>query len=360
MTDSSVMESYARALMAALCRGLVPYPDPARRRRVRRRARVLVTCEPWPGDAATGADVAQLALLRVLWLQRQIRRAARTRSHEAAVLLARSCLEACLLGIFCLGREDVVDRMRSANVKAMIEMAGYLVDDGVLSKDVLARMLGTIGEPKAGPTFWQIVEKVEQCPGGAGAISLYRRFYVPTSTFFVHANAASLLRHVTRGDAVSEKPMVPWTLTSAVRVGDACVGLLARAVAKHAGADIGEFGTYAEDHLKRAFTPVAVVAGKGMGRSIDWGKVPALVREVVKLRRYFDSGQAVLDPPQVREAKVRTLFETYTTAVFKRENSNLPPDAFEALVDYFVEKILDDLAAMAARHSDTPRNPATT
>jgi hypothetical protein len=47
-------------LALALFRGLLPYPDPQRQRRIRRSARGLVTCDPWPGNAATGVDVAQL------------------------------------------------------------------------------------------------------------------------------------------------------------------------------------------------------------------------------------------------------------------------------------------------------------
>jgi hypothetical protein len=324
-------------------RSLLPYPDPLRRRRVRRSARALVACEPWPGDAASGTDVAQLALLRVLFLQRQVRRAARTRSHEAAVLLARSSLEASVLGIYCLGQADVVDRLAAANVKASIHMLGYLVDDGVLSAEVLEETLSAYREPKKGPDFWQIVEAVEKGSGGAGAISLYRRFYVPTSTFFVHANAASLLRHVRADDRLRDRPMSPWMMRSAVRVADACGGLLATAIVRQAGAEAGEFSTYAEDHLKRAFTPVAVIADKGIGRAIEWRALLPLAREVARMRRYFDSGQAERGPEAVTEARLRALFAIYTKAAFDQEESTVPPDAFDPLIDYFVEKILADL-----------------
>lgn len=339
------MDSYTKALASALVRGLLPYPDPRRRRGVRRSARELVACEPWPGDAATGADVAQLALLRVLWLQRQIRRAARTRSHEAAVLLARSSLEATLLGIYCLGQDDVVGRLASANAKATIKMLGYLVDDGVLSKEVLEKTISAIAEPKNAPDLWQMVAAVEKRSGGAGAISLYRRFYVPTSTFFVHANAASLLRHVNADDGLSERPISPWMLRSAVRVGDACVGLLATAIALHAGSEASGLAAYGDDHLKRAFTPVAVMAGKGFRRAVQWRALLPLVREVVKMRRYFATGQAESQPPEATEARLRALFAIYTQAVFDREDTTVPADAFDPLIDYFIEKILADLTA---------------
>ena len=34
----------------------------------RHQARALIDCKKWPGDDATGAEAAQLALLRLLWL----------------------------------------------------------------------------------------------------------------------------------------------------------------------------------------------------------------------------------------------------------------------------------------------------
>jgi hypothetical protein len=86
-------------------------------------ARSLVDCEPWPDDdATTGADAAKLALLRLLWLQRQTRSAARHRNGEATVLLARSLVEACILGLYCLHKPDAIPRLKAANIKAMGSM----------------------------------------------------------------------------------------------------------------------------------------------------------------------------------------------------------------------------------------------
>jgi hypothetical protein len=86
----------------AVLRTLLPRPDLIQRRRVRSAARNLVTCSPWPGEDATGTDAAQLAVLRLLWLQRQVRRAVRGRHREASVMLARASVETCILGLYCL------------------------------------------------------------------------------------------------------------------------------------------------------------------------------------------------------------------------------------------------------------------
>lgn len=60
----------------------------------------LATRDLWPQDeaAVTALDFAQLALLRLLRLQRETRRAVRTRQREAAALLARTSMETCILG----------------------------------------------------------------------------------------------------------------------------------------------------------------------------------------------------------------------------------------------------------------------
>jgi hypothetical protein len=355
------VDPYLKALAASLLRGLLPYPDPARRRRVCGNARALVACEPWPDDAATtGPDVAQLALLRVLSLQQQIRRAARTRQREAAVLLARSSLESCILGIYCLHKNDAVERLRAANIKAMVEVMGYLIDDGLMPKDVFEQCLQAIGEPRRGPSVWDMVQLVEKTPDGAGAVSLYRRFYVPTSTFFVHANAASLLRHVKSDNTITERPMFPWTARSAVRVGDACVGILATAVAKSAAVQVSEFGDYAEAHIKRAFTPLAVMAGKGLGRTLKPAQILGMVREIRTMRRYYSSGQAVRDPADVREARVRAVFAKYTEIVFDPGDldPSVPAAAFQPFIDYLVGRVLNEIATLPGDHR-AARSPAS-
>jgi hypothetical protein len=64
---------------------------------------------------AASADVAQLAMLRLLWLQRETRRAVRARHREAAVMLARASVETLLLGLYCLREKKAVDQLNAAS-----------------------------------------------------------------------------------------------------------------------------------------------------------------------------------------------------------------------------------------------------
>ncbi|MEV6012603.1 hypothetical protein AB0M29_38165 [Streptomyces sp. NPDC051976] len=286
-------------------RGLLPYPEPFRRRRVRAAAHRLVTCENWPDDdKTTGVDVAQLALLRLLWLQDQTRRASTGRHKEATVLLARAAVEGCLLGLYSLHVPGAVARLHAANIKAMGDILSYVVDDGLVTQSAVEQSLAAFGTKGGPPTVRQMVDQVEAAAGGAGALSLYRRFYQPTSTYFVHANAASLLRHVRPGGFLTGKPTIPWARRSAVRISDACVGILAAALARHAGTDPTEFETYAQAHAARAITPLAVVAGRGGWSALKLAELPAARKRALELRSYAVSEQALLDTPAVRKAHV--------------------------------------------------------
>jgi hypothetical protein len=125
-----------------IARTLLPWPDLIRRHRVRSAARKLVTCSPWPGLDATGTDAAQLAILRVLWLQRQTRRAVRGRHREASVMLARSSIEACILGLYCLHEDGAVAHLQAANIKALRDVVHYLSDTGLVPAEVIERCGG--------------------------------------------------------------------------------------------------------------------------------------------------------------------------------------------------------------------------
>jgi hypothetical protein len=321
-------------------RGLLPYPDPARRRRVRRAASRLVVYEPWSADDATmGRDAAQLALLRILWLQKQTRRAACSRQREAAALLARSALEACILGLYCLHAEDPVADLRAAYLKATGQMLDYLTADGFIPRDVMDQALRAFGTPKQGPTVKAMAELVDAQTGGTVAADLYRRLYAPTSTFFVHANTASLLRHVDTHSALSARPSFPWARRSAVRLADACVGILAAAIANDGGTPTAGFVSYAEAHVKRVIMPVAITAGKGVVRLGGLAQFRGMLHDARDLRDYLFSAQAANDPPHMREVRVRVLINKFAATVV---DADTPAGVVQPIADYLVQKILSE------------------
>jgi hypothetical protein len=101
----------------ALLSPSLPHPDPRRRSKARRAALRLVDGVSWPGDDATPAQVAGLALLRLLWLQREAHRCS-PRQTEASALLARASIETCITGLYWLHGEDDIARARSQNANS--------------------------------------------------------------------------------------------------------------------------------------------------------------------------------------------------------------------------------------------------
>ncbi|WP_316770366.1 hypothetical protein [Streptomyces sasae] len=343
--DAGAVDSTVKTLLTDIVRGLLPAPDPVRRRRVRASARKLVDCDPWAegDDARTGPDVAKLALLRLLHLQLQTRRAAMAGVDEAVVQLARSSVEVCVLGVCSLHETNVVAQLRAGYLKAINSMLTYLVDEGLVTKDLLDQSAAAMGRAANGPSVWAMADRIDTAVGSTGAVSLYRRFYVPTSAFFVHANAASLLRHVRKDNTLSERPSMPWTRRSALHVSDACVGLLASAIAASEGKPFVEFESYAYNHMALTFTPMAVAMTQGLRRSMQLSQLPLLVRTVRDLRQYTQSPQAAADTPEAREARLRDGYDEFV----RLAGLDLPDDVVRLLGDDFVSRVLEGIAEYA-------------
>jgi hypothetical protein len=301
---------------------------------MRSRARNLARVDKWPEENATSLDAAKLATCRLLWLQRQTRRAVRGRHRDAAVLLARSSVESCVLGFYCLHQADAPAQLNAANLKALRDMLRYLEDLGLVPGDVIDQCLRALGQPRRAPDVKQMAQHVDQATSGGDAISLYRNLYVPTSNFFAHG-AGGLLRHVSPDGKVSRRPARAWARRSPARVADACAALLAAGVAQRTGADASAFTRYANRHIRRALSPLAALAASGYGRSAKPSEMIAAIKAATRLGTYIWSGEAARDTTEIRALRIRqglteTLHATHLTA---------PPGALEPLLDHLADKL---------------------
>jgi hypothetical protein len=167
---------------------VLPVPDLPSRYRVRRLAAGLFKCDPWPGMTATGEDAAQLAILRLRWVQHGTRRAVRSRQDEAAVMLARVSIATLITGLYCLYEQDAVAQLQAENIRNLPLLLKFLTDAGVIPASVLdecIRRLG-YGQPAKGPTVEVMATAVDKSLGARAAVDLYDRFYRPSSTLTVH------------------------------------------------------------------------------------------------------------------------------------------------------------------------------
>jgi hypothetical protein len=301
------------------------------RRRVRRAASNLVECDPWPGMDAEDIDAAQLAILRLMWLQCQTRRSVRGRHREAATMLARASIETLIVGLYCLHRPGAVAQLQAANVKALEGMLQYVSDMGLIPADVLAECIRrlNLGQPKRGPTVEDMARRIDEATGGSVAIDLYNRFYRPTSNLAVHANAGSLLRHVRADSHLVHRPGKLWTRRSAARIADASLGILAAAVAQRKDRPSQALAEYAERHAARALTPVAVMAGVGAG-DFKPRQVIDTIRIIRETGTYLWSGQAASEPMEVRQAHIRDQF----AAALHVAIADIPPGSLDPFLDH--------------------------
>ncbi|MEW2477314.1 hypothetical protein AB0875_26335 [Micromonospora gifhornensis] len=318
-------------------RGVLPYPDLLRRARVRHRARDLAISAPWPQDgaAATGLDFAQLALLRLLWLQRETRRAVRTRQREAAALLARTSMETCILGLWCLHNPAASGKLRTSEIKTASGMLTFLSSTGLIPDTLIRQAVHALGEPEKLPDVRSMAAQIDAKTGATLAIHLYDQAYRPASQYFTHATNSSLLRHVTHERRRIARPTNSWVRRAPVRLADACVGLLAGAVADRVTAPTKLFLRYAEGHAKRVLPPLLATIGKGMAQRVSVGDVVHVLRKSQDVRAYLSRTGPEAAPVE-REVRLRDLYDT----LIARLDLDLPPEAIQPIIDHFVTVVL--------------------
>jgi hypothetical protein len=279
----------------------LPYRDPWRRRQIRIDARKLVTCSPWPGESATADQVAQLALLRLLALQREARRATRHRLADSAALAVRNSIETYLVGMYCLFGSDPLDHLNAQNTHALKAILRYLPDE-IVPKDLVATLVASLGKAERAKPLTEIAQVVDAATGTTDCVTLYEGFYAALSTSYAHGRGLALLRHVGKKGRLIARPRRAWGRRSPIHLGDALVAQFASALAEHHGGIADSFRTYAEAHRNRVITPLFSMRGGGSLSSIQWTHAPRAVVEILRLRRYV-AGTGKNDTAQVRQAR---------------------------------------------------------
>ncbi|GAA1810850.1 hypothetical protein GCM10009682_35550 [Luedemannella flava] len=323
---------------------MLPYPDLVRRVRVRHRARSLAARDPWPDDeaAVTGLDYATVALLRLLSLQRETRRAVRWRQREAAALLARTSLETCVLGLWCLHNPDAAAMLRASEIRAASTMLTFLSAAGLIPDALIKQAVAALGEPGKLPDVRAMTQQIDAATSARLAAHMYDLAYRPASQYFTHATSSALLRHVTSKRRRTTRPTNPWFRRVPARTADACVGLLAGAIAVRMAVPADVFLRYAEGHAGRVLPPLVVTLGKGLMRKRSLVDLMHLVTEMQEetrdMRAYLDrvgTGETRTE----REAQLRAMFDKL---IARLGLDDMPPDAIQPIIDHVVMKALDE------------------
>ncbi|HEX9528072.1 MAG TPA: hypothetical protein VF951_11285, partial [Streptosporangiaceae bacterium] len=177
-----------------------------------------------------------------------MRRAVRGRHREAAALLARSTVETCILGLYCLHDDDAPKALEAREGKALRAALAYLTVDGLVSETAIDAAVDTLAKGPRLPKVAEMAERIETERDRTAAVGLYREYYVPLSHFFTHPSGFTLMRHVRPDKKLRRRPEAPWPRRSAVRLADACAGQLAAAIAEKTASPAEPLRGYAAAH----------------------------------------------------------------------------------------------------------------
>jgi len=282
--QSSLARDVWTRLIQPVITGVLPSFDLRARHRMRRDAKSLVALKTWPGEQATSAHAAQLAMLRLLYLQREIHRAVRGRHREASIMLARASVETLLTGLWCLRDPDAIERLDATALKGLADALSVFEDRLQLPAGVVRKSIAQLGPVAAGHlNIWRdIVTVIDNANGNDSAAAIYRIFYAPLSNFTIHAGGGTLMRHIRRGDRLRQRPVRAWNRRSPARIADAATGAMAAALAREASKPDVHLAAYAERHGDRAILPAAVMALFGASGS---ARAPAMLPKAIGLLR---------------------------------------------------------------------------
>jgi hypothetical protein len=302
---------------------------------VRREALSLVGLQSWPGMSATSEHAAQLAMLRLLDLQKKVHRLVLLRQREASVMMARSGVETLLLGLYCMRVPDAAAQLHAGNVKALGDTLAYLEEIGIALAIVIRECARALGEPaKTHLSPWDMVRAIDDANDNTAARSIYRRLYLPLSHFTVHASGGTLLRHVSTRGKLRRRPAKTWARRSPARVIDAATATLAADLARHAGRPDAQLVRYASKHEARTIMPMVVMAFNGTGGSssspLSRRRLADTARIIKEVYTYLWTGPAATDPVPVRVAFVRERF----TAIMSCDDPEIPPAALAPLIEH--------------------------
>lgn len=130
--------------------------------------------------------------------------------------------------------------------------------------------------------------------------------------------------------------MNSWARRAPVRLTDACVGLLAGALANQTAEPAELFVRYGEGHAQRVLPPLLVTIGKGMVRRLCLADLMIILKQVKEMCAYL-SRVGPDDAPDEWETSVRAIYEDLIARLY---SGDIPDDAIRPVIGNFVMKVL--------------------
>lgn len=217
------------------------------------------------------------------------------RQNEALAGLARSAVEATLLGLYSIvvDDEDWERRLARQNAEYGKRTMQPLDTDGAL----VGALFDDIGDLPGMPNLRQVAQRVDQAmtfQGDPIAEQLYLNYHVPLSNLCVHTTLGGLSLYRSPFGTRRRRPLKAVPRRGVVRCVEACAAFLAAAIADRRGSDPAWFVGHGHDQLRRAEQPIPILGLRIALRSIPAHLIAAaLSREVradlVELTRLLHS-----------------------------------------------------------------------
>jgi hypothetical protein len=126
-------------------------------------------------------------------------------------------------------------------------------------------------------------------------------------------------------------------MRSAVHLADACVALLAHALAERKEIAADRYVPYLEAHLSRAMPPMTFAGGRDSLRDMRWSTARPLIRAVRQLGSYTASPSFLTDDHDAKRARITQLAEQVFAWLSGEDAEQVAP----MLVDELVRQLMD-------------------
>lgn len=272
---------------------------------------------------------ADLALLRALTLERELRRASLIRSREAVAALTRGVIESVLRGLYVLiDPEEAHDRLST-------EAARHLGKFSFFGEAIPSAPINTLADAYAGevlhgmPDLRQVAEAVDAhheirifTDQQLGAY-LYHDWFLPLSNLSVHPSGAALSRYYRfRSAVVTRRPWQAIPRRGAIRVADGAIAFLMVAILESRNENSGWLRGYAERQIAKANIPIGILLVRitlGQGPRILARTAYALVRN----RAAFDLTAADASRQAAMHSVLKAMNPSESDEVVRRMASEL-------------------------------------
>ncbi len=246
-------------------------------------------------------------------------------------------IETLIAGLYCVHHPGAVSEFQNEDLRQLpLQLRSFARVMDIPESDIRAVVAGmNVGHAAPGPKVEQMATAIDKALKltEPGAVALYDTYYRPLSAYSAHSGASALMRYVDdESGNLRHKPEPRMARRTPARIADACVGILAAAIARETGDRSTLAEDYATKHVDRALPPIIMTVRGGAGRLL----APS---EILTTWRQLRDGYAVMrhEDPRVRTDGARRLLNE----LLSKAAPDLPQGALDPIIELLVNKLVE-------------------